>query len=198
MSVKLTSPVLGQQVGFIYTGELESWLLASGYAKRDADTAPTSYTGPGVAGTGASDDVPANDPTLASNREEPYFPASKDLNVTVANDATNLTKDKFPAPGFDVNPGGVDNDPPSNLSLTPTSGVPAGGTVVTITGDNLAGVTSVTFGGVAGTALDTTKAKAGRGGEIKVTTPAGTAGAKNVVLVDPSGNATITNGFTYA
>lgn len=196
MSVKLTSPVLGQNVGFIYTGNMEDWLLANGYAKRDADTTPTSYAGPGIANTGAVDVAPASDPTLASNRDDdPYFPATADRNTTIANDATNLTKAKFPAPGFDVDPGGADDDAPSNVTLAPATGPAAGGTVVTLSGDNLAGVTSVTFGGVAGTALDTSDAAAG---SITVTTPAGTAGAKDVVLVDPSGNTTLTGGFTYA
>ena len=197
MSVKLTSPVLGQAVGFIYTGNLESWLLAEGYAKRDADTTPTSYTGPGVANAGATDEVPANDPRLPANREAPYFPLTDDNNVTIANDATNLTKTKFPAPGFDVDPNATDDDPPANVTLAPDSGPATGGTVVTLTGDNLAGVTSVTFGGAAGTALNTTNATKGPDGSITVTTPAGTAGAVDVVLVDPSGNLTLTGGFTY-
>ena len=68
MSVKLTSPVLGQGVDYIYTGTMEAWLLAEGFAKRDADTTPTSYVGPGTANTGPTDVVPANDPTLPANR----------------------------------------------------------------------------------------------------------------------------------
>lgn len=198
MSVKLTSPVLGQDVGYVYTGNLEDWLLAQGYATRDADTSPTSYTGPGVDNDGATDVAPDDDPRLASNRgDAPYFPSSEDRNVTIANDATNLTKDKFPAPGFDVDPGGADDDAPANVTLDPATGPAAGGTVVTITGDNLAGVTDVTFGGASGTALDVSGATGGEG-TIQVTTPAGTAGARDVVLVDPSGNLTLTGGFTYA
>ena len=42
MTVTLTSEVLGQAVGTDYTGTLEAWLLASGYAKQAA------YAGPGV------------------------------------------------------------------------------------------------------------------------------------------------------
>lgn len=189
MTVELTSPVLGQAVGTTYTGTLEPWLLAEGYAKR------AGYTGPGVSNTGATDIAPADDPTLASNRDEaPHFPATAERRATIANDAANLNQTKFPLSGFDFDAGGVDDDAPSNVTLAPTSGPAVGGTVVTLTGDNLQGVTSVTFAGVAGTALDVTDAAAG---SIEVTTPAGTAGPADVVLVDASGNTTLTGGFTY-
>lgn len=192
MTVELTSPVLGQDVGYSYTGPLEAWLLAEGYAKQ------AGYTGPGVSNTGVAAAALANDPREATNREAPRWPADPAGNVTIANDATNLTKAKFPAPGTDFDAGGVDNDPASNVALNPVTGPAAGGTVVTITGDNLEGVTSVTFGGVAGTALDTTGATNGPDGEILVTTPAGTAGPVDVVLVDAAGNTTLTGAFTYA
>lgn len=92
MTVTLTSPVLGKNVGDPYTGKMEAWLLSEGYAER------AGYTGPGVANTGAMTSVlPADDPQLAENREEPYWPASDNVG-TMANDATNLNKTKFPAP----------------------------------------------------------------------------------------------------
>lgn len=191
MTVELTSPVLGKNVGESYTGSLEDWLLANGYAKR------AGYTGPGVSNTGAVDVAPAADPTLASNREAPYFPLTEDNDATIANSAPHLTAASHKAPGFDVDPGGADDDAPASVTLSPTSGPAAGGTVVTLTGNNLAGVTSVTFDGVAGTALDTSEATRGEG-SITVTTPAGTAGPADVVLVDPSGNLTLTGAFTYA
>ena len=62
MVVELTSPVLGKAVGDTYTGTLEPWLLTTGYAKQAV------YTGPGVSNTGATDVVPADDPTLPANR----------------------------------------------------------------------------------------------------------------------------------
>lgn len=115
MSVKLTSPVLGQGVGYIYTGTLEDWLLAEGYAKRDADTVPTSYAGPGVANTGATDTTPANDPTLPANRGDKAHWTDEpeaDTHWTIANDPTNLTKTSFPNPDRpDFDQGGVDEDP---------------------------------------------------------------------------------------
>lgn len=114
MSVKLTSPVLGKGVGYIYTGTLEAWLLAVGYAKRDADTSPTSYTGPGVSNKGAASTTPANDPRLPANRgDKAHFPSEADSkrNSTVANDTTNLTKTSFPNPDKpDFDQGGVDED----------------------------------------------------------------------------------------
>lgn len=83
--------------------------------------------------------------------------------------------------------------PPATVSsINPSSGPAAGGTVVTITGTNLDGVSSVTFGGVAGTNLQVESPS-----RLQVTTPAGTAGAVDVVVVDDSGSVTVTGGFTY-
>lgn len=199
MSVKLTSPVLGQGVGYIYTGTMEDWLLASGYAKRDANTAPTSYVGPGTQNTGATDVVPAKDPGLPGNRgDKAHWSQDEDesrTHATIANSVANLNLTSFPNPDKpDFDQGGVEDDAPSDVTLSPVTGPIAGGTIVTIEGDNLVGITSVTFGGTAGTALNVTKAAQG---EVKVTTPAKAAGAVNVVLVDTSGNTTITNGFTF-
>lgn len=194
MSVKLTSPVLGQGVGYIYTGNLESWLLAQGYAKRDADTNPTSYSGVGVANTGAAADTVANDPTDPANREAPYFPLTEDRHVTIANDATNLNLAKLAAPEFDFDAGGVDTEAPSDLVLDPEDLPLAGGPVVA-TGTNLEGVTAVTVGATAVTDLDLDSAG---DGVITFTAPAKAAGAHDVVFIDASGNATVTGGLTYA
>lgn len=191
MAVTLTSPVLGQAVDFVYTGPLEAWLLATGYAKQAA------YAGPGVSNTGVAAATLANDPREPANREGPTWPADPAKNVTIANDAANLNELKFPYVG-DFDAAGVDDDAPSSVVLSPVTGGIAGGTVVTITGDNLVGVTSVTFGGIAGTALDVSGATKNTDGTILVTTPAVAAGAKDVVLVDAAGNTTLTGGFTFA
>lgn len=188
MTVTLTSQVLGQEVGTTYTGPLEAWLLAEGYAKQDG------YTGVGVSNTGATDVAPANDPTLPENREAPYFPSTKDRHVTVANDSTHLTQTKLAAPDFDFDQGGVDTEAPSDVVVEPNEGPAAGGTQVTITGNNLEGVTAVTFGGVAGTDFDGSTAG---DGVITVVTPAHAAGAVDVVLDDGSTDTTVTGGFTY-
>jgi hypothetical protein len=77
-------------------------------------------------------------------------------------------------------------------TITPASGPAAGGTVVTITGANLDGVSSVSFGGTAGTALTVMSS-----GKLQVTAPAHAAGAVNVVVSDEAGPVTETGGYTY-
>ena len=78
-------------------------------------------------------------------------------------------------------------------TITPTALLLAGGAVVTITGTNMPDVTSVTFGGVVGTALTIVDDLT-----LRVTSPATTAGAKDVVLVNPGGNVTKVGAVTYA
>ena len=77
-------------------------------------------------------------------------------------------------------------------ALSPATGLAAGGTVVTITGTNLAGVEGVTFGGTAGTGLVVVSET-----QIRITTPAKTAGTYNVVIKDDAGDVTVTNGYIY-
>lgn len=76
-------------------------------------------------------------------------------------------------------------------AMSPTSGPAAGGTVVTITGTDLDGVNSVTFGGTAGTALTIVSRT-----EIRVTSPAKVAGAAAVSVADDAG-AVAAGNFTY-
>lgn len=77
--------------------------------------------------------------------------------------------------------------------ISPATGPAAGGTVVTITGTNLAGVEGVTFGGTAGTALQRVSNT-----QIKITTPAKTAGAYTVAVLDDAGTVSQASGFTYS
>lgn len=77
--------------------------------------------------------------------------------------------------------------------VSPATGPAAGGTVVTITGTDLDGVTAVQFDGVAGTALSVTDDD-----ELVVTTPAGTVGPADVTVVDDAGNVTKVAAYTYA
>ncbi|MFE1289633.1 IPT/TIG domain-containing protein [Streptomyces sp. NPDC058751] len=84
--------------------------------------------------------------------------------------------------------------PPATIAtISPATGPAAGGTVVTITGTNLDGVADVKFGAAAGTNL-----KILSSGKLQVTTPAGSAGAVNVVVGDDAGAVTKNGGFTYA
>ena len=82
--------------------------------------------------------------------------------------------------------------PPTVTSISPTSGITAGGTSITITGTNLTGATGITVGGTACTTFGVTNATT-----ATCTTPAGTAGAKDVVLTTPGGSATGISLFTY-
>ncbi|GAA3048718.1 hypothetical protein GCM10010464_11210 [Pseudonocardia yunnanensis] len=91
-------------------------------------------------------------------------------------------------------PGGTSNplsffylEPPTKFSLSQTSGAEAGGNSVTITGANLNGATSVTFGANAATITSNNS------GSIVVTVPAGT-GSVAVTVVTPGGS---TNGLFY-
>lgn len=82
---------------------------------------------------------------------------------------------------------------PTITAVSPTSGPTAGGTRVTVTGTNFVSGATVRVGGVAATAVTFNSATS-----ISATTPAGTAGAKDVVVTNPDGLlATRTAGFTY-
>ncbi|GGM62337.1 hypothetical protein GCM10007977_074890 [Dactylosporangium sucinum] len=80
---------------------------------------------------------------------------------------------------------------PTVSSMSPTSGPTAGGTTVTLTGTNLAGTISVTFGGVAGSVSNSTATS------ITVVTPAHAAGNVPVVVTTVMGATTVTAGYTY-
>ena len=81
---------------------------------------------------------------------------------------------------------------PTIASISPPSGTTAGGTVITITGTNLTGASSVKVNGVAATSVKVMSATS-----ITAKTPTGTAGAKSVTVTTVGGTATKTSGFTY-
>lgn len=84
--------------------------------------------------------------------------------------------------------------PPATFaSVAPATGATAGGTAITITGTNLDGTTAITIGGAAVTSLVVVSDT-----RITAVTPAGTAGAKNIVFTDDGGTVTATAAFTYA
>lgn len=78
-------------------------------------------------------------------------------------------------------------------SITPTSGLAAGGTPVTITGENFTDVNAATVGGVALTSRVVVSDT-----EITGVTGAHAAGAVAVVVTNPSGSDTENAAFTYA
>ena len=82
--------------------------------------------------------------------------------------------------------------PPTISSVSPATGLTAGGTAITITGANLTSATSVTMGGVPATSVVVVSSTS-----ITAVTPAGTAGANSVAVTTPWGSATMTSAFTY-
>jgi len=82
---------------------------------------------------------------------------------------------------------------PSVSSVSGTSGTTAGGTSITITGSNFLAGATVTIGGAACTSVNVVSATS-----ITCTTPAGTAGAQNIVVTNTDAqSATLSGGFTY-
>ena len=77
-------------------------------------------------------------------------------------------------------------------NITPTSGTTAGSTGVTINGSGLIGSTGVTFGGTAATGFLVNSDSV-----LTCLTPAKSAGPVNVVVLNPRGNVTVTNGYAY-
>jgi hypothetical protein len=83
---------------------------------------------------------------------------------------------------------------PTIGTVTPSSGPTAGNTTITVSGTNFrAGLTTVKIG----TTLATNVVVNSAGTSLTAKTPAGTAGAKSVVVTAPGGTVTKANGFTY-
>ncbi|MCX5650237.1 MAG: SUMF1/EgtB/PvdO family nonheme iron enzyme [Planctomycetota bacterium] len=81
---------------------------------------------------------------------------------------------------------------PSIVSVTPASGVTAGGTTITIRGSGLTSATTVTIGGAAATSVTVVNPTT-----LTVVTPAGSAGARDVVVSAFGGTATAVRAFEY-
>ncbi|VVE00625.1 IPT/TIG domain-containing protein [Pandoraea commovens] len=83
--------------------------------------------------------------------------------------------------------------PPAVTGVSPTQGSTAGGTSVTITGTNLADVTSVSFGGSAGSITSKTTT------QIVATAPAASAGTVDITVTSPGGTSATSGAdqFTY-
>lgn len=81
---------------------------------------------------------------------------------------------------------------PEITDITPNEGVIYGGTAVTLTGLHFNGTSSVTIGGTECTDLVVVSDS-----EITCTTPAGTLGAKDIIVTTTEGSDTLTGGFTY-
>ena len=79
-------------------------------------------------------------------------------------------------------------------SVSPPSGVLAGGTEITITGQQLGGVQSVTIGGVPATNVMSVDAST----ITAVTPPSKSQGPRDVVVTTTANSATLTDGFVYS
>jgi len=83
--------------------------------------------------------------------------------------------------------------PPTVSSVSPNSGSTAGGTAVTITGTNFSAGATVTFGMTAATSVVVVSPTS-----ITAITPAGSAGAATVMVMNPGAQSgSLANGFTY-
>jgi len=83
--------------------------------------------------------------------------------------------------------------PPSIASILPDRGTPAGGTFVTITGENFFSGATVTIGG-----NDATQIKVVSTSQLTAVTPAGSIGKKDVVVTNTDGQfAKLVGGFEY-
>ena len=83
--------------------------------------------------------------------------------------------------------------PPNPISVSPSSGPPAGGTTITISGTQLGGTTSVTVGGVAATSVTVVNSTT-----VTCVTPAGSGAGKSVVVTNAAGSATVAAAFSYS
>jgi hypothetical protein len=79
---------------------------------------------------------------------------------------------------------------PAVTGLSPSSGTTDGGTTVTITGTNLTGATSVSFGGAAGRIISDS------GTQITVTSPGGK-GTVNITVTTAAGTSAVTAACQY-
>ncbi|MGE4254461.1 MAG: IPT/TIG domain-containing protein [Xanthobacteraceae bacterium] len=81
---------------------------------------------------------------------------------------------------------------PTMTSVDPASGSTLGGTTVTITGTNLTGATTVTFGGVPASSFSVVNSTT-----ISAVAPAHAAGLVNVAVTTPGGTVTLASSYTY-
>ena len=108
--------------------------------------------------------------------------ATNSAGTSVASTASNLVTPKV-------------GSGPSIVSISPSSGVLAGGTAITLTGANFTGVSALTLGGVAATSV-----QANQDGTVltALTPPATAGGAVDVMVTTSVGSDTRVKAFTYA
>ncbi|RUR20770.1 hypothetical protein ELY21_01250 [Legionella sp. km535] len=82
--------------------------------------------------------------------------------------------------------------PPELTGINPSSGTSSGNAQVTLSGNHLAGTTSVTLGGIAATNVNIIDSNT-----VTAVTPGHAAGIVDVNLTTPGGTAILSNGYTY-
>lgn len=134
----------------------------------------------GVAGTGLTVVSPTElKVTAPMGRLNEAVPVQVTTPGGTASDAITFTYQTPPAPSIST--------------ITPNSGLLAGGATVTIDGSNLAGTSQVTFGGVPSTSVTVTSNT-----QVRALVPAGTnPGTVPVVATTPGGTSNNTKTFTY-
>ncbi len=179
-------------------------ITAAMLALANTNAAKPTYSGAGVAGDWAGgatgNDVNAASATVSvarsgsANIEPAYTPT----NQTAKGQAmvpslvvlADIGKDTGPYAGLAGRTGTITplapypdaTSPPAVASVSPATGLAAGGTAVTISGTGFTGATGVTFGGTAATAVVVVSPNT-----ITATSPAKAAGTYDVQVTTPRG-----------
>ncbi len=127
----------------------------------------------------------------------PYAPMSADLRVTVSPSVAPGPKSliAWGNYGISILSGGlvVTLPPPSNIKVSTAAGPAAGGTAVTITGQDFRSGVQVFFGGLPAASVQFVNSNT-----IQANAPAGNPGSVNLVVVNADGTwGVLANAFTY-
>ena len=144
----------------------------------------TNFAGPASAtfGNTAATNVMVTSPTQITATTPAHAAGTVDVVVTISDSQTATL-----AGGFRYDPA------PTVTSISPATGPSTGGSPVTITGTNFVTSATVTIGGAAAASVTVTSAT-----QITATAPQHQAGAVDVVVTNPDGQAgTLAGGFTY-
>ncbi|WP_433219477.1 IPT/TIG domain-containing protein [Dactylosporangium sp. CS-047395] len=154
---------------------------AGGTAVTITGTDLSGVMGVTIGGTAATSVVPVNATTVTA--------------VTPAHVAGNVPVSVSTILGSATVTGGYTyvSPAPTITSFTPTSGDTLGAEMVTISGTNLTGATSVTFGGVAGTDIEVSN----DGTSLTLLTPPHQAGPVALTVTTPNGSVTAQGNFSF-
>jgi hypothetical protein len=196
-SVTVTAPAgAGLAPVHVTTNAGSSNDLAYFYVSSPAITSVSATSGPTAGGNtvtihgfGLST---ATNVDFGGNSATPTVVSDSQLTVAVpAGSAGTVGLTVTTAGGSAAGPAYTYVEPPTIVSLTPTSGSTAGGTAVTITGTDLTRTTQVTFDGTPANFLAINSTT------VAAFTPPGAAGAVDVVVTTTGGSATAAGGYTY-